>query len=168
MDRKEIILDDDPGMSRHLANVLGILSSAPGVDKDFKAQIQDILQGAGTIRDLAQSEAFNRVGDSIVPQALADFASMPEDERERTAARGEAVLESYRHQDQEPPTSQPSTEKTPPAAPSAPQAQDVSGAQPTTTPGTRKPYREQVVGPRDWEDDDDRYFRERNQDGWLQ
>jgi hypothetical protein len=168
MDPKEVTLDDDPGMSRHLANVLGILSSAPGMDKDFKAQIQDILQGTGTIRDLAQSEAFDRVSDSIVPQALADFASMPEDERERMAAQGEAVLESYRHQDQEPPASRPSTEKTPPAAPSTPQTPDISGAQPTAAPGKRKPYREQVVGPSDSEDEDDRYFRERNQNGWLQ
>jgi hypothetical protein len=166
MDRKEVTLDDDPGMSRHLANILGILSSAPGMDKDFKAQIQDILQGTGTIRDLAQSEAFDRVSDSIVPQALADFASMPEDERERMAAQGEAVLERYRQQE-EPPASQPSTEKAPPAASSPPQMQDIGNAQPTTAPGTRKPYREQVVGPSDSEDEDDQYFRDRNQNGWL-
>ncbi|WP_280421567.1 hypothetical protein [Nocardia carnea] len=165
---EEVVLDDDPGMSRHMANVLGILSSAPGLDKDFKAQIQAILQGTGTIRDLAQSEAFDRVGDSIIPQALADFASIPEDERERMAAQGEAVLESYRHQDQEPPASQPSTERKPPATLATPQTQEASGAQPTTAPGRRKSYREQVVGPTDSEDEDDRYFRERNQNGWLQ
>lgn len=167
MDREEIVLDDDPGMSRHLANVLGILSSAPGMDKDFKAQIQDVLQGAGSLRDLAHSEAFGRLGDAIVPQALAEFAAVPEDERARMAARGEAVLEGYRNQDQDAPVPPPPTEKTPPVAPSAPQAQDIGGAQPVTAPGIRKPNREQVVGPSDWEDEDDQYFRERKQNGWL-
>ncbi|WP_280401922.1 hypothetical protein [Nocardia carnea] len=168
MAREEVSLDDDPGMSRHLANVLGILTSAPGIDKDFKAQIQDILEGTGTIRDLAQSEAFDRVGDSIVPQALADFASIPEDERESMAAQGEAILESYRNQAGEPPAYQPFTESAPAADPATPQTQEISGTLPTSVPGKRKPHREQVVGPSDSEDEDDRYFRERNQNGWLQ
>jgi hypothetical protein len=35
-------------------------------------------------------------------------------------------------------------------------------------PGTRKPNRELVYQPDDYEDDDDRYFRERRQHGWLE
>ncbi|WP_433755530.1 hypothetical protein [Nocardia sp. CA-135398] len=35
-------------------------------------------------------------------------------------------------------------------------------------PGTRKPNRDRVVTPTDDEDEDDEYFRDRQQRGWLQ
>ncbi|MGW4739595.1 hypothetical protein [Nocardia xishanensis] len=182
MSREEPMLDlvgGDIGMSRHLAKAMNIIVGSAGVDADLKAQIQGILQGKGTLRDLAHSEAFARLGDAVIPQALADFAATSPEEIQRKAELGNAILESYRKQDPEtPPPAEPSWGSSPDQSPtSAPQstsstsAPDVasSGDRPAShvIPGTRKPNRDRIVTPDDL-DDDDLYFQDRNQRGWLQ
>lgn len=72
MNREEPMLDfvdGDIGMSRHLAKALNIIAGSAGGDADLKAQMQDILQGKGTLHDLVHSESFARLGDAVIPQA---------------------------------------------------------------------------------------------------
>lgn len=112
MNREEPMLDlagGDVGMSRHLAKALNIIVGSPGLAPDLKAQMQEILQGKGTIRDLVHSESFARLGDAVIPKALEDFAATSPEEIQRKAELGNAVLESYRNQDPEtsPPQSHP-------------------------------------------------------------
>ncbi|MEV0061848.1 hypothetical protein [Nocardia sp. NPDC050718] len=156
------LVNGDVGMSRHLAKAITVLSSSPGISNDLRAQLADILQGRGTIRDLAQSEVFRSLGDSVIPRALAEFDATPPEVRQQMAEAGEALLERYRNQDPEttaPPTSTPAT---------APPVADTASA-PTShiVPGTRKPDRNRVVAPSDLDDDDDQYFQDRNRGGWL-
>lgn len=150
----------DTGMSRHLAKALNILGGSPGADGDLKAQIDDILRGKSTIRDLVTNETFARLSDAAMPKALADFeAASPEDIR-RKAELGEAILESYRHQEPETPPAAEPVRSAPPADIRARSADHV-------IPGTRKPDRNRIVGPDDDPDEDDRYYQDRNRRGWL-
>ncbi|MFI7669938.1 hypothetical protein [Nocardia sp. NPDC049526] len=173
------LTDGDIGMSRHLAKALNIIAGSPGVDTDLKAQMQEILQGKGTLRDLAHSEAFARLGDAVIPQALAEFAATSPEEIQRKAELGNAILESYRNQDPEtPPPAEAfrssSAEQSPTGTPQGtpfPSAPAVAGSgdRPAShvIPGTRKPNRDRIVTPED-PDDDDMYFQDRNQRGWLE
>ncbi|MFE9325695.1 hypothetical protein ACIHDR_30655 [Nocardia sp. NPDC052278] len=182
MNREEPMLDlagGDVGMSRHLAKALNIIVGSPGLAPDLKAQMQEILQGKGTIRDLVHSESFARLGDAVIPKALEDFAATSPEEIQRKAELGNAILESYRNQDPETsPPAEPSPSSSPEQSPtSAPQgtpstsASEVgsSGNHPAShvIPGTRKPNRDRIVTPDDL-DDDDLYFQDRNQRGWLE
>ncbi|WP_433624393.1 hypothetical protein [Nocardia sp. CA-120079] len=181
MNREEPMLDlagGDVGMSRHLAKALNIIAGSPGLAPDLKTQMQEILQGKGTIRDLVHSESFARLGDAVIPKALADFAATSPEEIQRKAELGNAILESYRNQDPEtappaepspssPAQSPTSTSQEAPST-SAPNVAS-SGDRPAghVIPGTRKPNRDRIVTPDDL-DDDDLYFQDRNQRGWLE
>ncbi|MFD3705104.1 hypothetical protein ACFWUP_18360 [Nocardia sp. NPDC058658] len=167
MSREEPMLDPngDVGMSRHLSKVIHVLTAAPSVDKDLKAQLKDILQGTGTIRDLAYSEAFKSLGDKIIPKALADFENTPPAERQRLAELGEVVLDRYRNGDHATPASAESPQPEPDIAPPVAEIEQPHARH--VVPGTRKPNRDLTVAPSDWEDEDDQYFRDRNQGGWL-
>lgn len=107
------------------------------------------------------SSAFNVVLDQTLPAAMRRFADMPDEERQRLAAQGEAQLEQLRNQPPERFTTAPSSEATPsrPSAPTPPA--------PIVHPGTRKPNRDRIVTP-DEPDEDDLYFQERGQRGWLE
>ncbi|MFI5501522.1 hypothetical protein ACIA5E_20870 [Nocardia asteroides] len=119
-------------------------------EPQLKNQLRGILAGTDSARDLMRGEAFNRVLDRTMPAAMALFADLTDDDRQRLAQQGEADLRRLR--------SQPVADQ-PPASTPAPVADAV-------IPGTRRPNRERIVTADD-EDDDDRYFRERNQRGWL-
>ncbi|MGW6729499.1 hypothetical protein ACWF9G_26660 [Nocardia sp. NPDC055029] len=148
----------DIGVSRQLSRALRVLMDT-ATEPQLKNQLRGILEGRGSARDLMHSEAFNRVLDRTMPAAMAQFAEMSDEERQRLAEQGEADLQRLRSQ----PVadefgSKPVADQPPPSTP-APAANVV-------VPGTRKPNRERLVTPDD-EDEDDRYFRERNQRGWL-
>lgn len=144
----------DVGVSRQLSRALRVLMDS-ATEPQLKNQLRGILEGKGSARDLMHSEAFNRVLDRTMPAAIAQFAAMTDDERQRLAEQGEADLQRLR--------SQPATEEPRPQPVTAPPPAPAAN---TVVPGTRRPNRERVVTPDD-EDDDDRYFRERNQRGWL-
>ncbi|WP_063042997.1 hypothetical protein [Nocardia pseudovaccinii] len=117
-------------------------------DPQLKMQLRGVLEGKGSARELMHSEAFNRVLDRTLPAAMQQFADMPEEERQRLAAQGEAELVRLR--------SEPIEDQRPPDRPMP--------AGNTVIPGTRKPNRDRVVAPAD----DDEYSRDRQQRGWLQ
>ncbi|WP_051027035.1 hypothetical protein [Nocardia higoensis] len=166
MNRDEPMLDlagGDIGMSRHLAKAMKIIADSPGTDPDLKAQLREIMRGQANLRDLMHSDAFARLTDAAIPAALEQTAAMSTEEIERKAALGEAILESYRHQ---PPETDPAPDA--PKAPVAPRSvSDPEPAARPVIPGTRRPNRDRVVTP-DEDDEDDLYFRERHQRGWLQ
>lgn len=145
----------DVAVSRQLSIALRTILNATA-DRELENQIRAILEGRSSARDLMRSDAFNLVLDQTMPSAITQFNDMPEEERQRLAAQGQAQLEQLRHQPAE------HTASTP--APTAP-----DGCPPTAGavhPGTRKPNRDQLVAP-DEPDEDDMYFRDRRQNGWL-
>lgn len=175
MSSPEPILDlakGDLGESRSLARALRIIADVTH-DPAMKRQIGEILAGRGSVRDFAASEPFTQMQDRIIPLAMQKYEQMPESERERLAEQGRAELEQLRHEpcvlvpqpnphstarDQEagaPPEPRPSTA----SARNIVQKDHVH-------PGTRRPNRERVVTP-DEPDDDDLYFQERRQRGYL-
>ncbi|MGW6422775.1 hypothetical protein ACWF82_08870 [Nocardia sp. NPDC055053] len=148
----------DIGVSRQLSRALRVLMDN-ATDPQLKNQLRGILEGKGSAHDLLHSEAFNRVADQTMPAAMAQFAGMSDEQRQRLAEQGEADLLRLRSQPvADELGSEPVADQPPPSAP-APAAS-------TVVPGTRRPNRERIVTPDD-EDDDDQYFRERNQRGWL-
>lgn len=170
MNRDEPMLDlagGDVGMSRHLAKAMKIIADSPGIDPDLKAQLREIIRGQGNLRDLMHSDAFARLTDAAIPPALEQTAALSTEEIDRKAALGEAILESYRNQPPEtPPPADPATDNPqPPVAPRIASNPDPAASQ--VIPGTRKPNRDRVVTA-DEDDEDDLYFRERHQHGWLQ
>ncbi|MFD6155738.1 hypothetical protein ACFWF7_05830 [Nocardia sp. NPDC060256] len=148
----------DLAVSRQLSRALKVLLDG-SPDPQLKNQIRGILEGKGSARDLMGSDAFNRVLDRTLPAAMQKFAEMPADERNSLAAQGEAELERLRNQ---PPDAQPSTDSTPPTDRTPP-----SAPADTVLPGTRKPNRDRIVSP-DEPDEDDEYFQDRRQRGWLE
>lgn len=145
----------DIAVSRQLSIALRTIMNA-SADQGLKDQIRAILEGRSSARDLMHSDAFNLVLDQTMPAAIQQFNDMPEEERQRLAAQGEAQLEQLRNQSAEYSTSTPTS-----AAPdsSSPTAGSVH-------PGSRKPNRDRIVTP-DEPDEDDEYFRNRRQNGWL-
>lgn len=148
----------DIGISRQLSRALRVLMDN-ATEPRLKNELRGILEGKGSARELLHSEAFNRVVDQTMPAAMNQFADMTNEQRQRLAEQGEADLVRLRSQPlpdefgPEPVADQP--------APPAPEP-----ATSIVVPGTRRPNRERIVTPDD-EDEDDRYFRERNQRGWL-
>lgn len=178
----------DIGMSRHLRSALNILAGS-GLGPDMEKQLREIAQGNGSLRDLRHSESFLRLSDSVLAQAQEDLRDQTPEEKQRLIDEGNATLESYRRRDPNAPEPAP-----PPAAPVAPPsaateppkpapAPDHPGALPgsAATPGPatsgdpapqpprnrRQSWRDVVVTP-DEPDEDDLYFQERRQRGWLQ
>ncbi|WP_446223849.1 hypothetical protein ACTWPB_00815 [Nocardia sp. IBHARD005] len=147
----------DVAVSRQLSIALRTIMNGTA-DPGLKNQIRAILEGRSSARDLMHSDAFNLILDQTLPAAMQQFADMPEEERQRLAAQGEAQLEQLRNQpaEQSPPT-QPYTAATPES--SSPTAGTVHA-------GTRKPNRDRIVTP-DEPDEDDDYFRDRRENGWL-
>ncbi|WP_227998674.1 hypothetical protein [Nocardia australiensis] len=172
-------VNGDIGMSRHLSKALKILAENPGIDNDLKQQLRDIMNGKGSLRDLAQSESFLRFSDAAMPKIAADMAGKTPEEMRRLAEAGEKILENYRNEVPDTPPSAESHQNTStiraqsiptPTTPPNP-APDVShgndpGPARNVIPGTRKPNRDRVVMP-DEPDDDDLYYQDRRQRGWL-
>ncbi|WP_433660512.1 hypothetical protein ACQPW1_47620 [Nocardia sp. CA-128927] len=174
MTAPEPILDvarGDAAVSRQLSDTLRLLA-ANTTDPALKDQIGAVLSGKLGVRDFARTDAFTTTLDRVVPAALEQYSAMSEEQRHRLAEEGEAELERYRAQLAQPtPTSV--VAPTPDSAPSPePLRPEVSSNNPGPSdgpliPGTRKPNREQIVTP-DEPDDDDLFYQDRRQRGWLE
>lgn len=185
--KEEPILDiarGDIGMSRHLRQALKIIADS-GVDKGLEKQLREIANGNGSVRDLQSNESFLRMTDPVIADAQQELATQTPEERQRLAERGNAILEGYRQHDPNiPKPTEPPAAARPPAPDPAPnptsaQTGPVSGPSAATDPAApgnpasqpprnrRESWRDVVVTP-DEPDEDDLYFQERRQRGWLQ
>lgn len=139
------IAGGDIGLSRHLVRSLRtIADNTP--DPNLKAQIREILAGRGSVRELAQGEAFNRILDRALPSALQAVKQLSDEQLHRLAEQGRRELDQFRSEPyvSETPSRQPAVPPPPPPKPSAPREL-----------------------PPETIEADDEYFRERNQRGWL-
>lgn len=175
MNNPEPMLDvarGDIAVSRQVSAALRAIATSTR-DESLKRQIGEILAGRGSVRDLAGAEAFNRVLDGVLPAEMRKIAELPEEERDRLAEQGRAELERFRESPN--PTLPRSTAPANDTALTAERSSEpVHTPAPATTtpqrgviPGTRKPDRERIVTP-DEPDDDDLYYQDRQQRGWLQ
>ncbi|MEV6661651.1 hypothetical protein [Nocardia fluminea] len=155
----------DVAKSRQLSVALRTIMNA-SADPALENQIRAILEGRGSARDLMHSEAFNTVLDQTMPSAIQQFADMPEEERQRLAAQGEQQLERLRNQPPESFTPFRTGETTQNPVPAPEATQSASPSSSAVHPGTRKPNRERIVAP-DEPDEDDLYFEDRRNRGWL-
>lgn len=148
MNPQEPMLDiagGDIGLSRHLARSLRtIADNTP--DPNLKTQIREILAGRGSVRELAQGEAFNRILDRALPSALQAAKQLSDEQLHRLAEQGRRELDRLRNEphESEAPPRQPPTLSSPPSRPLAP-----------------RELPPEII------EADDEYFRERNQRGWL-
>ncbi|MEV0106670.1 hypothetical protein AB0H42_10080 [Nocardia sp. NPDC050799] len=148
----------DIAVSRQLSQALRVILDGT-TDPALKKQIRAILDGRASARELMHSDAFNVVLDQTIPAAMQEFADMPEEERQRLAAQGQAQLDQLRDL--------PAAWSPPPSSPPPPAVPQPSPLGGTVQPGGRESYRDQVVTP-DEPDEDDLYFRDRWKNGWLQ
>ncbi|WP_054814839.1 hypothetical protein [Nocardia arizonensis] len=169
----------DVGMSRHLSKALKVLVDSPGIDNDLRKQLREIMNGRGSLRDLAHNESFTRLSEATLPKVIADIASRTPEQMQQLARAGEQILDTYRNQipdtssaaDSTPESATPGARTNTSTTPAEPTAGSANGNGPVVPrnviPGTRKPDREQIVTP-DEPDDDDRYYRDRRRSGWLE
>ncbi|MBF6086837.1 hypothetical protein IU438_07070 [Nocardia cyriacigeorgica] len=150
----------DLGASRQLRKSLEALRSA-AAGPEVSKQLDDVIAVRTSMREFGKSDAFAGILDRVLtPQAMNKLSGLSPAELEAMAEQGRAEQARLR------------TEPT--AAADALSAQDAprTPLRPETPqtvqlhPGTRKPNREQVVTP-DEPDEDDLYFQERRQRGWL-
>ncbi|WP_280401004.1 hypothetical protein [Nocardia carnea] len=151
----------DVAVSRQLSKALQVIMAGT-TDPQLKNQIRAILDGRGSARELMRSDAFNVVLDRTMPAAMQQFADMPEEERQRFAAQGQAQLDQLRDQ-----PAQRFVAPRPPGPPPAPPAEPQPAPAATALTGRRRSYKDQIVTP-DEPDEDDIYFSERRKNGWLQ
>ncbi|WP_040793497.1 hypothetical protein [Nocardia paucivorans] len=158
MNRQEPVLDiagGDIGLSRHLARSLRTIADNTA-DPGLKTQIREILAGRGSVRELAQGEAFNRLLDRALPSALQAAQRLSDEQLHRLAEQGRGELDRLRNEPPAPeaPAQRPPEPEAPPRQPSAP------------TPQPPKPSARRELPPEVVEADDE-YFQERNRRGWL-
>ncbi|MFF0543210.1 hypothetical protein ACFYTF_10260 [Nocardia thailandica] len=156
----------DVAVSRQVSAALRVIAAGSG-DATLKQQITEILAGRASVREFARTESFNRILDTVLPTAMNKLTDLPQDELQRLAEQGRADIERYRYTITPDAPIQPAT-----PAPSSPSTPDTSSPAASTpravVAGSRKPNREQIVGPSDDLDEDDRYFQDRRNRGWLQ
>ncbi|MET8776017.1 hypothetical protein ABZV58_13445 [Nocardia sp. NPDC004654] len=174
--RQELILDvakGDVGISRALRKSLETIRSSIS-DQQIRSSLDDVLAGRMGMREFGRSEMFAKLLDQGSMDRIDKLiSSVSDEERERLAADGETFLDDLRTQASDESTQEIRAEVTPPghepktssAEQSTNNSASVSSA--TVYPGTRKPNRERVVIPEE-PDDDDLYFGERRQRGWLE
>ncbi|WP_336085287.1 hypothetical protein [Nocardia sp. SSK8] len=169
MKEQEPILDvarGDAAVSRQVGDALRTIARGTG-DPALRRQISDILAGRSSARDLANGDAFNRLLDAAVPDALAKYHAMSDEERAREVEQGRAELERTRRELEREAAAEASAAKSGgPSGDPYPQSQQHAPSNQHVISGTRKPNRDRVVTPDDL-DEDDLYFQERNQRGWL-
>ncbi|WP_227983198.1 hypothetical protein [Nocardia spumae] len=154
------VAQGDLGASRQLRRSLETIKSAV-TDPHLRKQLDDVLSGRRSMRDFGTSDAFAGIMDSVPPSQLNRALTMPEDQRLALAQRGEQELERLRNEQEEPPSPPVRPAPSPPSPPDRPKD---TGSQ--VIPGTRKPNREQLYTP-DEPDEDDLYFQQRRDRGWL-
>lgn len=155
----------DLGASRQLRKSLETLRSAE-LGPEVRKQLDDVIAGRMSMREFGKSDAFAGILDRVLtPQAMNKLSGLSPTELEAMADQGRAEQERLRTGQPAPAMSSVNDSAPPQDAPNAPRRPE----DPTTVrlhPGTRKPNREQVVTP-DEPDEDDLYFQERRQRGWL-
>ncbi|MFG3520726.1 hypothetical protein ACGF5S_10705 [Nocardia nova] len=150
----------DIAVSRQLRRSLETIKSAV-TDPDLRKQLDDVLNGRRSMRDFGTSDAFAGIMDSVPAGQLNRALTMPEDQRQTLAQAGEQELERLRVDQHE-------SAPTPP--PSNVQPTRSTSAKDTDSPvipQTRRPNREQLYTP-DEPDEDDLYFQQRRNRGWLE
>ncbi|MFI5717921.1 hypothetical protein [Nocardia sp. NPDC051750] len=167
--REEPMLDPsgDIGVSRVLSQALKVLADNT-VDKNLEKQLREIRNGTGSLRDLEASESFLRLGDSVLEQVRQDQANRTDEEKQQLVDSGNAILERYRRED--PHTADHEAPVAPQAHPALERpVEPVPPHNPAPRPASnpRQSWRDVVVTP-DEPDEDDLYFQERRQRGWLQ
>ncbi|MCC3314735.1 hypothetical protein [Nocardia africana] len=150
----------DIAVSRQLRRSLETIKSAV-TDPALRKQLDDVLSGRRSMRDFGTSDAFAGIMDSVPASQLNRALTMSEDERQALAQVGEQELESLRS-DQHETAPTPPPENVPPAPSTA--AKDTGSP---VIPRTRKPNREQLYTPEE-PDEDDLYFQQRRNQGWLE
>ncbi|MGV9614415.1 hypothetical protein [Nocardia xishanensis] len=174
--QQELVLDvanGDIGVSRALRKSLEAIKSSVS-DPQIRSGLDDVLAGRLGMREFGRSEMFAKLFDQRSMNRIDNLISSVSDaERDRLAAGGETVLDHLRNQAFEESTQNARAEASPPIpkpkASWADRSMDnaASASSAAVHPGTRKPNRERVVVP-DEPDDDDLYFGERRQRGWLE
>ncbi|WP_072752902.1 hypothetical protein [Rhodococcus maanshanensis] len=81
----------DPGVSRHLRDVLQKLSERSH-DREFKELVEDVLSGRRGLRDVASSPVFARELDPLVAAGARKFTELSEEQRADLAAEGDRQL----------------------------------------------------------------------------
>ncbi|NKY48919.1 hypothetical protein [Nocardia vermiculata] len=165
------IAHGDVGISRHLKNSLSIIRAATK-DPDVRRQIDDVLAGRASLRSFGTSETFAQIFDKVPEGQVDRVVDMSDDERRRLAEDGELLFDRLRKDPDN---------RADDGTYSATLQEQSQGAGPETAtpgsgtvqrnanvvPGTRKPNREQIFIP-DEPDEDDLYFQERRNRGWLE
>ncbi|CCF66143.1 hypothetical protein [Nocardia cyriacigeorgica] len=159
----------DIGVARRLRKSLERIKASPmAADPRVRNALEDVLSGKMSVREFGRSSTFANLLDQIPKQKLDDVLNQSEQQRERLAKQGEADLERLRSEEpqrpDQPASGSPEQEGRRPEAspPSAPPS-----ASAPLIPGTRKPNRDQIFTP-DEPDEDDLYFQERRNRGWLE
>ncbi|MFE3443481.1 hypothetical protein ACFXNW_10650 [Nocardia sp. NPDC059180] len=155
----------DPGASRQLRKSLEALRFAAAAP-EVRKQLDDVIAGRMSMREFGKSDAFAGILDrALTPHAMNKMSTLSPSELETMAEQGRAEQQQLRTE--QPATAEPTAFEYSPSQdtqlpPRAPEDHPTARLH----PGTRKPNREQVVTP-DEPDEDDLYFQERQQRGWL-
>ena len=156
------IAKGDRGVSRHMRDSLFAIRSATA-DPGIRNQIDDVLAGKASMRSFGASEAFAQIIDGVPRTLMDQTLHMPEEERQRLAERGERELDRLREPDASSSASGHADMPNTPGIP--PSARRPTDSMPV--PNSRKPNREQIFIP-DEPDEDDLYYQNRRNNGWLQ
>ncbi|NKY37700.1 hypothetical protein HGA13_32220 [Nocardia speluncae] len=160
----------DAAGSRHLDYALRILSKHAG-DPALKAMSRDVLSGNLGARDFVRTDQISAALDTAMPALMKRVEALSEQERERLAEQGDGILDRYLRENPDLPVPEPAPIAAEPAndrrdPPSSPES-----SYPTTTTqlsgNRRQSWRDVIVTP-DEPDEDDLYFQERRERGWLQ
>lgn len=128
----------DVGLSKYLRDSLEKIRSSSVADSGLRSRLDDVLAGRTSLREVGMSDDFARALDRISARPLEQVTAMPEQERTRLAEQAEAELEQLGRQ-----------------------ADGLSIA-----PGARQPNPDEVFISDD-PDQDDAYYQDRRQHGWL-
>ncbi|WP_336085263.1 hypothetical protein [Nocardia sp. SSK8] len=148
----------DLGVSRHLEIAMKSLRQSSS-DPVLRGMLDEVLAGRMGFREFGATEVFAKLIDRTPARVLDDILNLSEEEREALVAQGERELEELRNQ--------PSGNFSSPAPAPAPAPAPSEQSKPFSAyAGTRKPNRDAVISP-DEPDDDDLYFQDRRNRGWL-
>ncbi|NEW40979.1 hypothetical protein GV793_18970 [Nocardia cyriacigeorgica] len=154
----------DPGASRQLRKSLEALRSA-APSPEIRKQLDDVIAGRVSMREFGTSDGFAGILDrALPPRAMNKLSSLSSSELEAMAEQG--LAEQDRLRDERPDAARPTATEPESPDPRAAAQTSADRAEVRLHPGTRKPNRERVVTP-DEPDEDDLYFQERQQRGWL-
>ncbi len=105
------VANGDLGASRHLRKSLAVIRSAT-TDPELRKSLDDVIAGRTSMRDFGTSDGFAKVLEQVTGPKLAETFTMSEEERDRLAEQGNAILDQLRHESpaddsQQPPRDEP-------------------------------------------------------------